>query len=374
MRQLRLFAPLLFLLSLLLILPACTVAEQLPQTVAEAAVAPSAPAVATSTLPAPVIVVAEAAVMAAAEQPSLGAAPADMAPGTLTPRPTATANLPAQTATTAAPASPTPGPTFTPPPPPDSGSLDHYWLVRPVAEGGVVWTNKTYPFGSTRGGTLRPHHGVEFDVGYGTEILAAAPGTVVVAGSDADEVYGPQPNFYGNLVVVEIDGLINGQNIYTLYAHLQDVLVSVGQRVNARDVVGLSGATGVADGPHMHLEVRVGENSYAASRNPLLWLYPFAGRGTVAGRVIWPDGASVMDAPVTLRRIDGPSRYIATTSYASAEIQSDPTWGENFVLDDVEAGYYEISVQSATRAYKAELWVYAGRTSFMEIVLEGEPR
>ena len=307
----------------------------------------------------------------------MAAAPQGMAPATVTPLPTSTtqaSSTPFAFPTSTLPATPTPGPTFTPPPPPDDSSKDHYWLLRPIAEGGVVWTNKVYPFGSTRGGTLRPHHGVEFDVPYGTQVLAAAPGVVVVAGSDAAEVFGPQPNFYGNLVVVEIDGLINGENIYTLYAHLQDVLVSVGQRVDARAVLGLSGATGVADGPHLHFEVRVGENSYAAARNPLLWLYPFTGRGTVAGRVLWPDGTAVEEAPVVLRRIDGPSRYMATTSYAGADLQGDPVWRENFAIDDVEAGYYELVVESATRRYTAEVWVYAGRTSSVEIVLEGEPR
>lgn len=263
----------------------------------------------------------------------------------------------------------TPPPTFTPPATPDEASDDHYWLQRPVAAGGVVWTDKHYPYGSTRGGELRPHHGVEFNVPYNTEILAAAPGTVRVAGSDSEEAHGPHTNFYGNLVVIEHDYQYAGQPLFTLYGHLSEVLVSVGQQVSAQDVLGLSGATGVADGPHMHFEVRLGANSYDNTRNPLLWLFPFPQNGTIAGRVVFPDGSLATDAPVSLNRIDGSSPYYATTSYSGDSVNADEHWQENFVIDDVRNGYYEVVVRVDGERYTAETWVYEYRTSFVEIVL-----
>jgi murein DD-endopeptidase MepM/ murein hydrolase activator NlpD len=140
-----------------------------------------------------------------------------------------------------------------------------------------------YSYGSTRRGTLRPHHGVEFYVPTGTDVIAAADGTVRVAGNDAVFNYGPANNFYGNLVIIEHDARWDNQPVYTLYAHLSEILVSEGQRVLVQQLIGKSGATGVADGPHLHFEVRVGENSYAQTRNPLLWLYPFPDRGVAAG-------------------------------------------------------------------------------------------
>jgi hypothetical protein len=42
---------------------------------------------------------------------------------------------------------------------------------------------------------------------------------------------------------------------------------------------------------------------------------------------------------------------------------------ENFALDDVDAGYYEIIVDTGGKKYKTEVWVYPRRTSFVEIVL-----
>lgn len=264
----------------------------------------------------------------------------------------------------------TPQPTFTPPALPGTASNEHYWLRRPVPEGGTVWTDKTYPYGSTRSGTLRPHHGVEFYVPTGTPILAAASGTVVVAGTDAETIYGPHANFYGKLIVVQLDTPLNGQPVFNLYAHLSEIFVNEGQRVDAEQIIAYSGATGVADGSHLHFEVRIGANAYENTRNPLLWLYPFPEHGTVAGRVTWPNGEPAFEAPVFLRRVDAPSKYAATTTYAQGELNADDSWGENFALDDVAAGYYEVEVRDGEKKYKAEFWVYPYQTSFVEITLE----
>lgn len=277
--------------------------------------------------------------------------------------PTETAVAATETATN------TPMPTFTPPALPQTLPDEHYWFKRPVAEGGIVWTDKHYPYGSTRGGELRPHHGVEFNVPYDTEILAAASGTIVAAGSDSETAYGPHTNFYGNLVIIEHDTAYKGQTVYTLYGHLSDVWVQVGDQVNVEDVIGLSGATGVADGPHMHFEVRLGANDYDATHNPLLWLWPFPDRGTIVGRVTFPNGEVAYEAPVRAVRVDANSRYAATTTYARDNLNADDIWNENFVIDDVEAGYYEIIVYVGDEKIEKEIWVYPRRTSFVEIEL-----
>ncbi|RMG89298.1 MAG: M23 family metallopeptidase, partial [Chloroflexi bacterium] len=278
--------------------------------------------------------------------------------------PTETAVPPTETPTA------TPIPTFTPPALPLTSPNEHYWLRRPIPDGGTVWTDKVYSYGSTRGGTLRTHHGVEFYVPSGTEILAAASGTVVVAGDDLTVPYGPHTNFYGNLIVIELDSRWNNQPVYTLYGHLSEVLVSEGQHVNAQELIGLSGASGVADGAHLHFEVRLGQNSYESTRNPLLWLYPFPDFGTVAGRVTWPDGSLAREVPITLRRIDGPSRYLAGTTYADDTVNPDDLWQENFAIDDVPAGYYELVIDMGEKKIKQELWVFPYQTAFVEIVLQ----
>lgn len=291
----------------------------------------------------------------------------------LQPTPTNTAQPPTADPATPTPLpteTPTPQPTFTPPALPGTSENEHYWLRRPVPDGNPIWTNKTYPYGSTRGGQLRTHTGVEFDVIAGTPILAAATGTVVFAGSDDGEIIGPQRDFYGNAVVIEHETLFEGQPVYTLYGHLSEIFVQVGQQVDAEEIIAFSGATGVADGPHLHFEVRVGNNDYASTYNPLLWLYPFEDRGTIAGLVLWPDGARAHNVPVSISRIDAPSPYKATTTYADESVNSDSGWGENFVIDDVTAGYYEVVVTQGKKKLKQELWVYPYQTSYIEFTLE----
>ncbi len=262
---------------------------------------------------------------------------------------------------------PTAMPSFTPPALPGTSPNEHYWFYRPVAEDGTVWTDKSYQYGSTRGGTLRPHHGVEFQIGNGAGIYAPAAGTVVVAGRDSETSFGEHPDFYGNLVVIEHDTPYNGQPLFTLYGHLSQIGVVTGQRVEVGSLLGLSGASGVADGSHLHFEVRVGKNSYDATRNPALWLYPFTEHGTIAGRVTFPNGLLAAGAQVTATRLDGASPYKGTTTYLGQTVNSDNGWNENFVIDDVQAGYYVITVISDNNRYKTEAWVYALQTTFVEI-------
>ena len=295
----------------------------------------------------------------ATDQPAF-ALPSSEELATSTPVPTSTPTpLPTGTAT--------PPPTFTPPSLPGTSPNEHYWLYRPLADGEAVWTIKSYPYGSTRDGTLRPHHGVEFQAASGTGIYAASTGTVVIAGSDAEITLGPHNNFYGNVIVIEHESSFNGQPVFSLYGHLSEVGVVVGQRVEARQLIGLSGASGVADGSHLHLEVRVGSNHYNATRNPSLWLYPFDDHGTIAGRVVFPNGALAENAQVTATRLDAQSVYKGSTTYVGQSINSDDGWGENFVIDDVNAGYYLVTVSDGNKRYKEEIWVYEYQTTFVEI-------
>lgn len=215
---------------------------------------------------------------------------------------------------------------------------------------------------------MRPHTGVEFVVPTNTPVLAVAPGTVVVAGNDSQTAYGPQTDFYGNLVILELD-TTGGSPLYALYGHLSEVGVAVGQRVTVGETLGLSGDTGVADGPHLHFEVRAGQNLYTATRNPLLWLTPLPETGVVAGRVVNSAGELLHEAPVSLIRVDAPAAYTATTSYALGEPNGDDALNENFALDDVSGGYYEAMVDTGSRRYTTNLWVYPNRVNWVEIVI-----
>lgn len=91
------------------------------------------------------------------------------------------------------------------------------------------------------------HSGIDYGVPTGTPIKAANAGKVIYAGW-----YGG----YGKVVILD-HGSCTGAPTTTLYAHMSQPKVSVGQYVERGQVVGLAGATGYATGPHLHFEVRI---------------------------------------------------------------------------------------------------------------------
>jgi len=202
----------------------------------------------------------------------------------------------------------------------------------------------------------------------GTPVLAVAPGTVIVAGSDETQVYGLKPNFYGQLVVVQLDREFREQPVFVLYGHLWRVMVHVGQRVDTGDVVGEVGMTGVAIGPHLHFEVRVGANAYADTRNPELWLKPLPGHGTIAGVLLDAKGNPIHEVLINFHQAEQPDRrWREAWTYASDEVNPDEEWGENFVMGDVPAGSYVLKTRVDGRLHTQEVTVEAGRTSFVTI-------
>ena len=82
------------------------------------------------------------------------------------------------------------------------------------------------------------------------------------------------------------------------------------------------------------------------------------------------NGNLIHEVPISLRRVDAPSAYAATTTYADDSVNPDDMWQENFALDDVEAGFYELSVGSGKDIQKAEFWVHPYQTTFVEVFLE----
>lgn len=100
--------------------------------------------------------------------------------------------------------------------------------------------NRANPF-SGRG--AENHPGLDFKAQYGDPIHATANGEVVFAG-----VMGG----YGNVVRIA-----HKSGYETLFAHMSSINASVGQHIQAGDVVGKVGSTGRSTGPHLHYEVRL---------------------------------------------------------------------------------------------------------------------
>jgi murein DD-endopeptidase MepM/ murein hydrolase activator NlpD len=106
-------------------------------------------------------------------------------------------------------------------------------------------------------GTMRAHKGVDYGAPMGTPIYAAGDGKV--------QFRGQQPG-YGNVVILQ-----HSNNVTTLYGHMSRFAGIVnGQRVRQGQLIGYVGMTGLATGPHLHYEFRVG----GVHRDPLTVTLP----------------------------------------------------------------------------------------------------
>jgi Peptidase family M23 len=238
-------------------------------------------------------------------------------------------------------------------------------LSRPIAPPSTDSIEASYRFGSTANGTRDPHHGVEFLNSFGTPVLAAADGDVVVAGDDRKVFYGPYSYFYGNLVVLEHHLPGYDLPVFTLYGHLSKILVQAGQRVQRGQQVGLVGMSGVATGSHLHFEVRLGEDIYGSSRNPELWLRPHQDEkgvpnGALAGHIQDAQGNPLAVKNIVVERLaDGGSSLFYRAfvgTYEEKGLLGQPPWGEDFGLGDLPPGQYKVSfVQYGFQQYQVQV-------------------
>ena len=133
----------------------------------------------------------------------------------------------------------------------DTKNVNNFVLKKPV-KGGIT----TSGFGDTISRTAS-HNGHDWAVNTGTKVRAAAEGVVELA--YFSESYG-------------YNILINHNNGFkTRYAHLSEVEVSKGEKVEQSQVIALSGSTGFSTGPHLHFEVvkdgkRVNPIEYVSNR------------------------------------------------------------------------------------------------------------
>ncbi|MBI3572080.1 peptidoglycan DD-metalloendopeptidase family protein [Candidatus Kaiserbacteria bacterium] len=123
----------------------------------------------------------------------------------------------------------------------------------------------TQYFGNTPFTTANPqiynsmgHDGLDIGAAIGTPVRAALTGSVLGTGNTdlAHDSRGRQCYSFGKWVMVE-----HGNGLSTLYAHLSEIDVAAGQSVATGEVLGLSGMTGYATGPHLHFGVYATEGT-----------------------------------------------------------------------------------------------------------------
>ena len=101
----------------------------------------------------------------------------------------------------------------------------------------------TYGYDRATTGQVISHKGTDYRAAVGTSVYAMNSGFVRIAHRYSD---------YGGTVVID-----HGQGVQTFYMHMSKLKVKPGQKVKSGQLIGLSGNTGYALGPHLHLTVRV---------------------------------------------------------------------------------------------------------------------
>ena len=87
-----------------------------------------------------------------------------------------------------------------------------------------------------------PHYGIDIAAKKGTMIKSSASGIVTMA---EDDLY-----YTGGTIIMD-----HGHGISTIYSHLENVMVSVGDQINQGDIIGTVGSTGRSTGPHLDFRV-----------------------------------------------------------------------------------------------------------------------
>lgn len=231
---------------------------------------------------------------------------------------------------------------------------DHFYFIRPIPADQVNWPVADYRYGGVFFGDV-VHSGVDIPAEAGSPVLAAGDGVVIWAdwglfsgapGNDKDP--------YGMAVAIRHDFGYQGKALYTIYAHLSCIETVVGRVVKRGEEIGKVGDTGVTTGPHLHFEVRWGENSFFKTYNPELWMVPPQGRGVLVARLANARDEPLVGLTVTLSSITRRAIYTVRT-YGPRVVNSDPYYRENLVLSDLPADVYKVTFEYESE--KQQHWV-----------------
>jgi murein DD-endopeptidase MepM/ murein hydrolase activator NlpD len=241
---------------------------------------------------------------------------------------------------------------------------DHFYFARPIAADNVNWPLAEYRYGGVFFASV-VHTGVDIDANKGTEILAAGPGTVISADWGLyTEAPGNIGDPYGQAVVLRHDFGYKGQALYTIYAHMSEIITVVGQHVETGDVLGLVGDTGLTTGPHLHFEIRLGDNTFYRTYNPELWMAPPQGWGVLVGRITDEKGDLLHQYPVEVRPMPSEVPLRKVLTYAMGAVNADEYYQENLALSDLPAGLYKVTFEYGDKKQQVWVEIYPGQVSY----------
>ncbi len=249
---------------------------------------------------------------------------------------------------------------------------DHFYFARPIGADQVNWPLANYRYGGIFFSENIVHSGVDIPADKGAPVMAAGSGTVVWSGwGFFSGLPGNLDDPYGISVVMEHDFGYQGQSLYTVYAHLDSSAVVAGQYLQSGEILGTVGETGFTTGPHLHFEVRVGQNSYYQTRNPELWIAPPQGWGVLVGQVLKKNGEPLETFEFKVVSMDTGRTWVLRT-YGKGAVRNDDYYKENIALGDLPAGGYRIIIQpeEALKAETHPVQVFGGRITFFRYQME----
>ncbi len=240
--------------------------------------------------------------------------------------------------------------------------FDHFYFSRPISADEINWPLPDYRYG----GVFLPevvHTGIDIPAPIGTEVFATGSGRITWAGYGLFRGKKDLDDPYGLAIVIKHDFGYKAQELFTIYGHMDQINVVVGQQVEDGELIGLVGQTGKVTGPHLHFEVRIGRNNFYDTRNPELWLAPPLGWGLIAGRVMSTSGVLINSYLIKVRSLDTTQTWSINT-YGQGAATSDDYYRENIVLGDLPAGKYEIWIDYQGSTYNQEMEVKPGIVSY----------
>lgn len=244
-------------------------------------------------------------------------------------------------------------------------AYDHFYFTRPIAADNVNWPLAEYRYGAILLGSTNVHTGVDIDAPEGTPIRAAGPGTVVSADWGLfTEAPGNENDPYGKAVVIRHDFGYKGQTLFTIYAHMSEIIAVAGQHVETGDMIGLVGDTGATTGPHLHFEVRMGTNNFYRTYNPELWMAPPQGWGVLVGRLTGEKGEILYQFPVEVRPLPSERPIRKMFTYAKGAANADPYYQENMILSDLPAGIYKILINFNDKDVQFFVEIFPGQVTY----------
>jgi len=132
-----------------------------------------------------------------------------------------------------------------------------FWTEKFIPPLKQILVTDEYGYSRKTGSYSIPHKGVDYRAEEGTPVMALNRGVVRVGNTYRN---------YGKTIVVD-----HGLGLMTFYMHLSKIKVSGGELVKRGQIIGLSGRTGYAEKPHLHLTVRIN----GASIDPVKFLELF---------------------------------------------------------------------------------------------------